>query len=145
MKKRRANTNNSLKYANMVLVLLLAVVLTAASGRRFGDINEEVTGIWELSYRSFDTVELVKKNSFTKDAPGIAFQPEGKLIRRQNIGWCGTPPITYGNFDGTWEKVSDSVINISHQYWGGTVAMEWKLVKAEKRKLIFRTLETSRY
>lgn len=143
--RRKQTKNNGFKYANMGLVFILAVVLTAATKKPFGKIDEEVLGVWELNYRNLDTIELVKHDRFVQDAPGIQFEREGKLVKRQNVGWCGTPPITYGDFPGAWEKVSDSVIKVSHEYWRGTVEMQWKLLEAEEGKLTFTSVEVSRY
>lgn len=50
---------------------------------------------------------------------GLIFYGHGELLQRGNAGWCGTPPITYKNYEGKWKAVRDSVINIKVEYWDG--------------------------
>ena len=43
---------------------------------------------------------------------GFIIGEDGSFTERKNTGWCGTPPITYGNFEGSWTAVSDSLLDI---------------------------------
>jgi hypothetical protein len=33
-----------------------------------------------------------------------------KLIDLKNAGWCGTPPISDKNYEGTWESIDGKLI-----------------------------------
>lgn len=65
-----------------------------------------------LSLSSFNTVDsgllagvwvpagsgkLVWSETIPQNDRCYVFNEDGTLIVRQNVGWCGTPPITYGN------------------------------------------------
>lgn len=38
----------------------------------------------------------------------------------KNAGWCGTPPISYSDYPGTWTILNDTLVEINVGYWGGT-------------------------
>ena len=81
--------------------------------------QNELISVWVYSDYENEVIEYVKSKNFNKNESGIEFKKNGKLIKRQNIGWCGTPPITYDNYDGSWEFSSDSTLTIIYDYWGG--------------------------
>ena len=51
---------------------------------------------------------------------GYIFHDDGSLMVRKNAGWCGTPPISYANFEGNWNYVDDTKVFISADYWGSS-------------------------
>lgn len=55
---------------------------------------------------------------------GISFLADFLLIERKNAGWCGTPPIYYADFTGSWSR-QDSIIEISVGFWGGLAEYRW--------------------
>lgn len=82
------------------------------------------------------------------DGPSIEFKEEGVLVVVQNAGWCGTPPISYGNFDGTWLTNQEGHYELSYAYWGGTVTELWDVKQISKNKLEveildYQTIESS--
>ena len=58
----------------------------------------------------------------------------------KNAGWCGTPPISYADFEGTWKK-SDSTISITVGYWGGLLDYQWKIVSIDNKSLTIVKLQ----
>ncbi|HLP53579.1 MAG TPA: hypothetical protein VK151_01050 [Fluviicola sp.] len=105
--------------------------------------HDPLIGTWV--YAEYDEQEeamiYTKASSFEEDKPGIEFKASGKLVKRQNVGWCGTPPIDYGNNDGTWKQTSDSIITISYHYWGGTAEEDWQIVQVSDTKLMVKQLD----
>ena len=71
---------------------------------------------------------------------GFIIGKDGSFIERKNAGWCGTPPITYKNFEGTWEAVSDSLLEITVGYWGGTINYQMRIVNVDNEMLRIRYL-----
>ena len=43
-------------------------------------------------------------------------RPDGSLVFR-NHGWCGTPPLTYSNLDGTWLALNEDQLVFTHPLW----------------------------
>ena len=123
-------------------ILAAAILCSFTSFIRMQKTADPMIGIWVYSdYDDTDqTIRYEKVKSFKEDEPGIEFKANGKLIKRQNVGWCGTPPIQYGNNDGTWQKTSDSTITISYTYWGGTAEEDWQIVQVNDTKLIVKQL-----
>jgi hypothetical protein len=78
---------------------------------------------------TFDRSDQLKENEY-----GCGFKTGGIFIERKNSGWCGTPPITYDNFEGAWVR-NDSIINIFTRYWGGTADYRWKIIHVDSHKL----------
>ncbi len=84
------------------------------------------------------TYDRVKK--FDKNAYGFAFFADNVFVERKNAGWCGTPPITYKNFNGSWNR-QDSIINISVKFWGGINKIKWKIKSLDKDKLTIEVIK----
>ena len=78
--------------------------------------------------------------SFSKR--GFQFKRNGKLIVRQNIGWCGTPPISYGNDKGTWKKIGKSKIRVQYDYWGGEIIEKWEIKDIDEESMSFKVLDS---
>lgn len=78
-------------------------------------------------------------------AYGFSFKSNDQFIERKNEGWCGTPPITLVNFEGTWSK-KDSLITINVDYWGGKADYQWKIISLDDHHLvIYKVNETYGY
>ncbi len=100
--------------------------------------NNELIGTWVYSTYKDDLLYYKKKNNLKKDNAGIEFFKSGKLIKRQNESGCGTPPITYKNFNGSWEKKTDSTISLTYQNWGGMYQEEWQISSLTKDKMVVK-------
>ena len=70
-------------------------------------------------YKDYQNGNLVyeSKRKFKKDKSGIEFKENGTVIRKQNSGWCGTPPIDFEIVSGTWKNISDSLIEVECKDW----------------------------
>jgi hypothetical protein len=104
--------------------------------------SDKLLGYW-INPVIVDTVwQYERANSFVMDAGGISFQSGQLFVERKNAGWCGTPPISYSNYDGTWTK-SASLINVTVGYWGGLAYYQWKIISVDNKNLtIYRIKET---
>jgi hypothetical protein len=83
---------------------------------------------------------LEKSNSLKINEYGISFKADSTLLERKNSGDCGTPPIVYADFEGSWMQ-QDSVIHINVGYWGGTAVYKWKVISVNDSKLIVKRVE----
>ncbi len=95
---------------------------------------QSIIGYW-VDLQIQDTVWTFKRAHRLKDGEhGIAFKPDRELIERKNAGWCGTPPVSYADFEGTWHQ-NDSLIDISVGYWGGTSNYQWRIISIDNNTL----------
>lgn len=96
--------------------------------------SDFVIGYWSEP-EMVDTLWRYKRVSgLSENAYTLALKEDFTVSERKNVGWCGTPPISYGNYDGTWKR-KDSVIRISVGYWGGTADFEWKIISVNDKYL----------
>ncbi len=115
-----------MKFKNSILLLIVFTVCAS-----FKIDTNNLIGTWV--YHG-EKAAYAKQRSIPKGRCFI-FKKGGKLIVRQNAGWCGTPPITYRNFEGSWELTSDSTIRLSYKNWIDTTTTEWKVSSLTKRWL----------
>lgn len=102
--------------------------------------NSGIVGTWiEDSFKG-DTLLLDRSGKLAADRYGFTIKEDGTFIEHKNAGWCATPPITYDNFDGTWEAVSDSLLNITVAYWGGVMTYQIRIVYVDGARLAIRYL-----
>lgn len=84
-------------------------------------------GSWVENSYNDSTQTFVRVDSLADDAYGFSFDLDGNFIECKNIGWCGTPPISYGKYEGTYEQ-NDSIIAIEVPYWGGDSEYSWQII-----------------
>ncbi len=104
--------------------------------------NSAIVGTWIEDGQKGDTLLLQRNGAFDKEKYGFTINEDGTFIEHKNAGWCGTPPITYDSFDGTWEAVSDSLLDITVAYWGGVITYQMRIVSLDLEELAIRYLYT---
>ena len=126
------------------IILLLAVLAISCEkdlleAENLGE-NGGIVGTWiEEGYE--DDLTLLRRGEELDDSKyGFTIRVDGTFIERKNAGWCGTPPITYANFEGTWEALSDSLLDITVGYWGGTMTYQMRIVALDTEELKIRYL-----
>ena len=108
--------------------------------------NTGIVGVWVEDQANSPgedgSTHLFRSEDFQEDGYGFRFMEDGSFVERKNSGWCGTPPIAYGNFNGSWQAVNDSLINITVDYWGGIMTYQMWILKLEGDHLNVRYLFT---
>lgn len=112
----------------VLLIAILALLIYSCSDSVILPNNStELSGYW-INREVNDTIITVHRSSALVDEQYcFGLLSNGNFIERKNAGWCGTPPILYSDFEGTW-SIQDSLIEISVPYWGGMANYTWKLV-----------------
>lgn len=105
-----------------IIVLITAIILygckDGSSPTSTNDVHLYI-GTWVHSYVQQDSIVVSsREESFDYLMSGYQFQEDGQFIYR-GTGWCGTPPITYFNYEGTWVEAEDSVLAIEVESWDG--------------------------
>jgi hypothetical protein len=105
--------------------------------------NQEVMGYWVLPVYGDSLITFSRANSLQENGYGIAMLSDQVCIERKNAGWCGTPPITYADFEGSWSlQLPDSLIVISVPFWGGIAQYQWKILSIDNQNMeVYRLLE----
>ncbi|MFA5972023.1 MAG: hypothetical protein WC780_06705 [Lentimicrobiaceae bacterium] len=103
--------------------------------------NPDLEGSWVNPQYSDTLLTYTRADKLIENEFGITFKTDNKLIYRQNSGWCGTPPIVTADYEGIWTW-SDSIVNITVGYWGGTADFTWKVLSLTHEKLVISVLKS---
>lgn len=124
---------------NIILILGFIALFACEEGDENIVNTDNLTGYWVNRQVSDTTITFQRSAGLKDNDYGIAFKDDGTFTERKNAGWCGTPPITYSDFEGTWTK-NDSIVNITVGYWGGSVDYQWKVIRLDNKELIIKLL-----
>lgn len=102
--------------------------------------NAGIVGTWVEESREELVTMLERAECLDPDKYGFIIREDGVFIERKNAGWCATPPISYENFEGTWEALSDSLLEITVGYWGGTMTYQMRILSLDGQSLRIRYL-----
>jgi hypothetical protein len=124
-------------------IFVLSLILSSCSKKdEMKDYSDsQLLGTWSYSFSQDDLTVYTRTPDFI-EADGIKFMADGSLIQRKNSGWCGTPPITYANYDGSWNKINDTIIEINAGYWGGTTTSRIDIEYISSYTLKFITISS---
>ena len=125
----------------LVLVLFFSCENDLINLEALGD-NAEIIGTWVEDEYQGDTLYLNRSGDFNKNKYGFTLHEDGRFTEHKNASWCGTPPITYDSFEGTWEAVSDSLLDITVAYWGGMMTYQMRIVSLRSDQLTIKYLYT---
>ena len=123
----------------LVLVIMFACEKDLMETEALGN-NAGIVGTWIEQRYEEDVLWLDRAKNLDPSKYGFTINEDGTFIEHKNAGWCGTPPISYDNFDGTWEAVSDSLLEITVGYWGGTMTYQIRIVSLDGDNLAIRYL-----
>lgn len=125
--------------------LLLTFMLIACQKEAIivPDGNTDLIGSWINPQYVDSVITYERAENLLENSYGFTFKPGNKLISRQNSGWCGTPPISTTDYEGSWIQ-NGSEVKITMGYWGGTSIQTWKIVSLDKQKLVIY-ISSSKY
>jgi hypothetical protein len=126
-------------YLLMIISLLLSCEADMAEPEALGE-NRGVIGTWIAGQYEDDLLWLNRVQSLDPSKYGFTIGDDGSFIERKNAGWCATPPIYYDNFEGTWVALSDSLLEVTVGYWGGTMNYQIRIVTVDQDMLAIRYL-----
>ena len=98
------------------------------------DPDNLLIGVWNYSGYQDNSLIFSRNNEFI-DNQCYRFNADGSLTERKNSGWCGTPPISYADFSGTWNIINDTLIQVEVGYWGGTTNYKLDIEELDSKSL----------
>lgn len=125
-----------------LLAIFVALILISCEKEK-GQINTEtngLTGNWINPQYDDTLVTFERSNSLKEDGYGFSIKENRRFIERKNSGQCGTPPISYADYEGCWEQ-NGSIININVGYWGGIVHYSWEIISVDAIQLTIIQLQ----
>ena len=121
---------NRLMKKLIVIVSLLIIIAGCSKESIQIDTDNLLIGVWNYYDFSDNATVYTRSNDFV-DGPCYQFNNDGTMTERKNAGWCGTPPISYADYPGTWTILNDTLIQISVGYWGGTINYKLDIVSID--------------
>ncbi|MAL58602.1 MAG: hypothetical protein CMC14_00990 [Flavobacteriaceae bacterium] len=130
-----------MRILNYIAILILSIIFTSFQITE-SKVSDFLFQKW--IYEDYQNGNLIyeSKRNFKKDKPGIEFKENGAITRKQNSGWCGTPPIVYETVYGTWKNVSDSLLEIEYKDWSGLRKDTLQIIELTKSKLTLKPIYT---
>lgn len=123
------------------IILLSGILLSCEEEVSVSDQlgqNAGIVGTWVQERQDPDRLLLSRSSTLDPDKYGFIVKAGGEFIERKNAGWCGTPPITYADFEGTWVALSDSLLEVTVGYWGGTITYQMRVISLDNEQLTIR-------
>lgn len=99
--------------------------------------NDLIIGTWVNAQYNDSVYILTRSTELLDDKDGLTFNSDGTLIQRANSGWCGTPPISYTNYTGSWTQFPDNRYFIETEFWGGITSFEIEIIAIDEDKMIY--------
>ncbi len=118
----------------LLLTILIAVSSCESNDEIPIDPDNLLIGNWADPVYDNETTTFQRAGSLPNEAYGVAFKADGVFIERSS-GWCGTPPLIFSDFEGTWET-EDTLIKITTQYYPGK--FNWRIVSLTEDKLVVK-------
>lgn len=122
-----------------ILLMMVSCAEEMGPAEMMGE-NSGIFGTWVEKGYDQEIAVLERAGALAADSYGFIIREDGTFTERKNAGFCGTPPITYANFDGEWVALSDSLLEITVGYWGGTINFQMRIVSLERDTLEVRYL-----
>lgn len=123
-----------MKKIYLLLILLISVSWSCSKDKIEIDGNNLLIGVWNYSEYKDNSAVFTRSSEFV-DNHCYKFNINGTLVERKNAGWCGTPPVTYGDFDGTWSIQNDTILTINVGYWGGETSYKLDIESLDENNL----------
>ncbi len=126
-----------MKKISLIMIAVVTILLSCNKDEIKIDSDNLLLGIWTYSGYQNDAVVYTRSDGFT-DSPCYKFKSDGTLLERKNSGWCGTPPVSYSDYDGSWSVINDTIVEIKSAYWGGeiTYRLDIESLTADALKVI---------
>lgn len=120
------------------LILLFSIGLLCASCEDNSSINIDadnlLLGSWIEPIYDGETTTFKRSNTLPNESYGVSFAQNGDFTERTS-GFCGTPPLTFFNVDGSF-TLEDALVSISVQSYPSFYG--WKIIELTEEKLVVK-------
>jgi hypothetical protein len=125
-----------------VLFLLIVTTIGCSQENDVKPINasNKLIGHWiNPTYNSNGSeLQLTRASSLKSNEYGLSFLEETQCVERSS-GWCGTPPLSFMDFQGTWTR-TDSVVMVTIDNGLGMQNIKWLIKTLDDKTLILERM-----
>lgn len=124
-----------------VLFLLLVTTIGCEDNNETIPINEsnKLLGHWINPVYTGSELQLSRAGSLKSDDYGLSFLEKTQCVERSS-GWCGTPPLSFMDFKGTWTRTDSVLIITINNGLSGTQNIKWVIKTLDKKNLIMERI-----
>ena len=123
-----------MKLKSLFVLFFSVVILSCESNETVINSDNLLIGYWvEPSYNG-EITTFKRSSSMPKESYGMSFNANNIFIERTS-GFCGTPPLTYFNVQGTFE-LENTIISISTNSYPSNFA--WRIVSISETELVVK-------
>ncbi len=117
-----------------IYFLFISLLVLACQENNTPDIdpNNLLLGSWGNAEYDNGRFSFKRINSLPDDAYAISFLPDFTYVERTS-GWCGTPPLTFFNIDGSWLQEGSILSIVTNGYIG---SYEWEIISLNETDLV---------
>lgn len=123
-----------------VLFLLLVTTIGCSQENETIPIHasNKLIGHWINPVYTDTELKLMRASALKDDEYGISFLEKTQCVERSS-GWCGTPPLSFMDFQGTWTG-TDSVLIMTIDNGRGLQNIKWSIKTLNDKTLILERL-----
>jgi hypothetical protein len=119
-----------------IYFLLIAIIFFSCENNQEIIINADdlLIGTWVDPVYEEETTTFKRSNDLPNNASGITFKQDGSFIERSS-GWCGTPPLSYTDYIGSFE-IDETLVKITTDSYLGSY--QWRIISLTEKELIVK-------
>ncbi|QVY64413.1 hypothetical protein [Polaribacter sp. Q13] len=111
-----------MNFKNIFILFCATVLFSCENNETIIESDNLLIGFWVAPIYDGETITFTRTNSLPTDSYGFSFIKDQKanFVTERTSGFCGTPPLTFFDRQGTWELNSNNLkiydINITNQF-----------------------------
>lgn len=119
-----------------IYFLLIVLIFCSCENNQEIIINADnlLIGTWVEPFYDQEKTTFKRNNDLPNNASGITFKQDGSFVERSS-GWCGTPPLSYSDYIGSFE-IDETLVKITTEFYPGNY--QWKIISLTEKELIVR-------
>lgn len=122
-----------------ILALVLVTIMGCSQNENIPiDESNKLIGHWINPVYTETEIQLTRASSLKSDEYGMSFLAESQYVERSS-GWCGTPPLTFSDFKGSWTR-TDSIVVVTINNGIGLQDIKWKIKTLDDKTLIIERM-----
>ena len=123
-----------MNFKNIFILLFATILFSCENNETIIDSDNLLIGFWVSPVYDGETTTFNRGNSLPGDDYGISFTENGDFIEHTS-GWCGTPPLSFFDIEGSFE-LENTLISISTQSYPTNYA--WRIVSLTENELVVK-------
>lgn len=125
-----------------LILLLIVLFISSCSNNEVlnVELDVDILGVWVNPEYSESTIKFERADKLLENGYGISFEEKNVFVER-NSGWCGTPPLSFSNYTGSWSK-NDSILKINiDNGFSSLQNYTWKIKSLTNKLLIIEKIK----